>query len=361
MRWLFFLLSGFGAGATCNSDLMPPARVELARIARESNVPAFFKPTPHGPLPVILVNEQTLRPLRSFLGRSIGTQILLQPNTRFGDHGMLRIADWQIDWGMPETRGYHRGDPAEIHASGIAWRTVSWRLHENALRNSYSRVTVEVAFSVSSAQREDLEYYHRVRRAALFGVKQFNPRGEARPEIPNLLSVEESCFDFCMGNHLPRLEKKLAQLLARYPVDLQSAETRQFLKKIRQFVLDADPSSAKTFHPGMLAGDRAIRTRARALFNVPAVELQNFLNLLAAHHAVTLAKFVTSDLGLTQDPAAKVSFDNPKVAGILIYDSPEQSVRFRAATYTAPGVFEGTGWGEDAFGTIPFADQYPFR
>ncbi len=356
-------------------------RRSVESISRRAELPFFLKKSSHGNVPVILMNARTMPALTDVLNQSVGIQILLQPGTPYSDHGMLRIGgvkshggelkSVQIDWGLPGWRGGTPGAFDEIHTTGLAWRDLRARLERNESLNRYTLKTVEAVFVLTKKEREDLEYYHRVRRAAIFARGFVDINGVLQPQIPNRMAAFEDCFMYCRGVELKSHADRIIDHLRSYgPYEvesiLSSPEAKEFLGRARTKIMRTDWWTENGLHPQLVATPTEVAKLKRILPDL--VKNQDgsvresafvFANWLVALEATRIAHRVYSKLGITDSYGMANEIENPRISAILIYDSPDQAPRFRDATYVTPGKEEYAGWGDGKGESIrPYRDQF---
>jgi hypothetical protein len=148
---------------------------------------------------------------------------------------------------------------------------------------------------------------------------------------------------------------------------LKNKDVRTFLGTAREIIMNKDPMDPWWFHHRTLIESPGFESQAQALVaklglkvsNDPEMEL--LINTLVSYEAMVGTERVMRELGVGQNIAAGANVDNPNVAAILVYASPSQAPRFRDASFTTTGYFEGTGWGADPQGTRPYPDQRRLR
>lgn len=351
-------------------------RAGLIETLRISKTPAFLKETSRGSIPVVLVNHATAPALRDFMNESVGVGTLLQPGSGYTDHGLLRLggvklagstSSLQIDW-APMNRNWFEGDTGEIHGTGLMWRSLESRMKDSFEKNRYSRVSVEVAIAMKPQDRATLELHQRLRRAGIIALVGNYPAYQMSRPSPVVLDVDENCFQLASGHTLPRTREQLVAFLKREGLKspiamLERAQTREFLKRASRLVGDADALSPNALNPNMLINDSLVRTSLnsalpRSLRDLPKPKIEALGNALFALSTTIASEKILNAYGFQPNMTVRANLENPHVAAILVYDSPEKAVDFWSATYTTRGEFPDTGWG-DRDATAPYADQHP--
>ncbi|MDO9182554.1 MAG: hypothetical protein Q7U04_09095, partial [Bacteriovorax sp.] len=183
-------------------------RIFIGNYAKKNNIPVFYKQNHAGEeIPFILVNRDSSKKLSHLIENSFGTDVTLQPK-RNNDHGLLRAGNFIIDLDLPGLRGY-----GEINKTGLAWKNFSSYTEK---RQFDADVILEIAYLVTPEEKKIIDFYQRIRRAAIFRVR-FVLNNFKTEEQPFLLNTgNEHCFIFCKGQavagHIAELREKLAEL-----------------------------------------------------------------------------------------------------------------------------------------------------
>ena len=334
---MFSHASAFSSAAEISKE-----RAKLVVHLRESGVPAFLKKVSTGELPVLLVNDSTVSKLTEFMSHSIGIQMLLQPEDPRSDHGSFRLGGFkipdaqnpgqmrdtnlQIDWAPTGTRMWKPESRAELHSTGYAWRDQN-ELMQKATKNNYSKIAVELTFIATSQQRSNIEYYQRMRRAALIAISSESIYGGPRPWVPNLIpdqEIVEDCFDVSRGRKLaPMLEIISRRLrdsgIADVREFINDAKTRRFLTAARAALMTADAWNWDTFNHELIVRNAKAYALGQKILPASmngksAVEIESFLNSVVAYESVHLASEVFIDLGIDGNIFPRGNLENPKLA-----------------------------------------------
>jgi hypothetical protein len=310
-------------------------RSGLALAMKDQAVPAFFKNARNGKVPVVLLNGKTYPEVKPYVENSLGTQVYLQPNWK-NDHGGIRVLGHLIDVDLPGYREY-----GEIHGTGLAWKPL-----ESYVNRGGRSVIVEVSYYLTPREKAVADYYHRVRRAALYRVPF--TFGNAQPDLQQanmLRNGGEHCFVFCKASAVNGHVREMAQKIGAFGVEdlaryMQRPEVIDFIDQARELIARVDPK--KSLGPDMLVENANIQKSLEAIAP-PGVladrqELRNFGNLLIGYDSaqkyseLMRALNVSSDVGFTD-------LDNPRVTAILIYDNDAPAEAFFEASYEARGAF----------------------
>lgn len=199
----------------------------------KAKIPGFIKTTPNGDMPVVLVNSNTYKKLSPHMKNSVGILIALQPD-HTNDHGLLRVSENIIDVDSPGKRGF-----GEINKTGLTWKNVASylkRRHEN------SYVLVEVVYKVTDEELLAMDYYQRVRRAAIIRVPFTYDDVPPEKGLNNLLRSGEHCFVFskcsAVDSHISEMKQKI-ETLSNLSTDkvMKDPVVQAFLKDTREKIL----------------------------------------------------------------------------------------------------------------------------
>jgi hypothetical protein len=310
------------------------------------DIPAMIKTTVSGDVPVILVNNQTLPKLRSLLERSAGFMFVQQVGYR-NDHGLMRAGNYIIDVDTPGARGY-----GELHQTGLAWKSIDTYIPR---RGDQSYVMIETGYLMSKEDLQTLEFYQKLRRAAVFRIP-FTFGGAARKDFPNMLENSgENCFGFCKGatveNDIVQIKNKILRLSPGLDIErmMNSDSMKTYFDMINKVVLKANVDDPDSLHWGMINGDRELKILEDVIPKQISKEAQQvFINWVVALEAnkkylALKKKYQISTDGGYQD------INNGQVSFVLIYDSMLKKDLFLNGNYSSPGVF----WSWDARNQVP--------
>lgn len=314
------------SAVAAHAEIEPAAGAQTARdfLAAHPELPAFLKRTPHGLVPVFLVNADTYATLRPLVVSSVGYGFEQRPG--IADHGVLRVENTLMDLDHPTKRAF-----GEINGNGIAWKEVDEFL-------ARKRPLIQISYLMSDADRATVRGYQLARRAALFTTQFFfaptktEARGNFLPEIV------ENCHGFCKSDLIWRmgdvLRARVAAMNTRgadgLPADVS---VRAAVDAGTKALLAADERSATSLNrltPARAVGDLEVIPGANARAKVKLLNLLVSLRAVEAYSAI-LAKYEISDNAGLDDLAHRAA------AFVLIYDSPEKAASFHDASYTSPG------------------------
>ncbi len=213
-------------------------RQRLMEYLKVKKIPAFQRETMHGPIPVILLNKKTYPDLGYLLDDSMGMAASLHPGGGT-DHGMFRNKTVLLDLYNPG----QRLDAGEIHNTGLAWKD----LHEYlAQRKPTSRKIMDMAFLLTDAERDTVNLYQRIRRAAVFRAKYAFYKEDAYwKNLPHMLeSGAEHCYTFPPASHGASYCAEMGRFLTQVglkPFEELKKDPRvvEFLSRAKQIVLSA--------------------------------------------------------------------------------------------------------------------------
>jgi hypothetical protein len=312
-------------------------RTYMARFAVKKGIPVFYKLNSAGEkVPVILLNKFTAKKLKKYLDHSFGTQVALQKNWK-NDHGLLRKGDTIIDLDTPGARGF-----GEINETGLAWKNLYTYLE---LKTPQHYPVLEVSYLLSKEEKSMLEYYHRVRRAALYRVP-FTFDGNESPIYPETLKeAGEHCFSFCkaeyVGDHALEILSRIKLMGLKNPQEyMQKPEIQDALKKVRDIInstpdenlhqlMTANPTIRKLFSASFPATIKKEKTRLQ------------FINWIISLDSTLQYEKMIKDLGVTGDYGIEDAI-NQRSTVIFVYDESVNVNDFKNAKYKNEGKF--TEW-----------------
>lgn len=304
----------------------------IAQFAKKNGIPVFIKQNDRGvEVPVILVNKKTAPKLSGLFENSFGTQVVLQANWN-NDHGLLRTGKYIIDLDAPGARGY-----GEIEQTGLAWKDIDTYL---PLKKAGSYPVLEVTYLTTPNEKSVIDYYQKVRRAALFRVK-FSFGGFQGPDYPNMLKGGgEHCFIFCkagsVSSHVTEIRSRLVNLGLNNPEEfLSNPDVIKKLNTIQSVLNEVQPQQ---LHHDILNSDgmlellnpyypQQITTKAQKL---------EFLNWVVSYDSSKKYASVLRDLGVTGDYGIRDAI-NQRASAIFIYDEGADASTFTNATYSNNG------------------------
>lgn len=318
----------------------------IAQFAKKNNIPVFLKLNSRGEeIPVILLNAKTAPKLQKYLEYSFGTQVALQKDWN-NDHGLLRAGEFIIDLDSPGARGY-----GEIEETGLAWKPLYGYLERRAHGSS---PTLEVSYLLTPNEKSVVDYYQKVRRAALFRVK-FTFGGHDGPDYPNLLkNGGEHCFIFCKAQGVYSQTSEIKQRLIGVGIAdpdglLKNAKAQLALEQVQNMINETGPKdlhSSMLSHPSTLAlfkdfYPKTVKTDKQKL---------EILNWIISYDSTKKYGQVMNDLGISGDYGVGDAM-NKRASAIFVYDEGADAAAFKEANYTNEGKM--VNW--------PTTKQYPVK
>ncbi|MBC7711718.1 MAG: hypothetical protein H7177_00165 [Rhizobacter sp.] len=304
----------------------------IAQFAKKNKIPVFLKQNSRGvDIPVILLNKDTGKKLEKFLANSFGTEVALQPDYN-NDHGLLRAGKYIIDLDSPGARGY-----GEIEETGLAWKNVDSYL---ARRTVQSSPTLEVSYLLTPNEKSIIDYYQKVRRAALFRVK-FSFGGYDGPDYPNLLkNGGEHCFIFCKAqgvyNQSSEIRSRLINLGITDPdALLQDAKAKLAIQQVQDIMNETEPNDLHSF----MLSDKSMLNLFKDFYPKTVKtdkDRLDILNWIISYDSTKKYGAVMKDLGVSGDYGIGDAM-NSRASVIFIYDEGADPAAFKNATYTNNG------------------------
>lgn len=346
-------------GAPCKGVLekwheqgqLPEAARAVANEMAEAGVPMMMKTIGGRTIPVVLVNGATVERVKPLLDKSMGVMTQLQPDYN-NDHGMMRVADKLMDVDTPGHRGY-----GEINDTGIAWKEIVGNTKRQQEGDS---TRIEVNFLLSKTEMDIAEFYHRVRRAAIFKVPNTFTQGKFDPASPNAMQQGgEHCFVFCRGtavaSQVSGIDAKIrAAGIADPAKALDSPRVLDFLRAAKNDIL----SWKTTWGKGDLASynNGAVNKMSQngkplleayadifpaGLSPEKRTELANWF--IAREAAASYSKLLVT-LGVPGGTGYE-GYGSPRASFIVIYDhNRESAANFNNGTFTADAKFGNGKW-----------------
>ncbi len=329
---------------TINLDDHLNHRNFIAQFAKKNKIPVFFKQNDHGvDVPVILLNAKSAPILKEYLENSFGTQVALQKNWN-NDHGLLRAGNYIIDLDTPGARGF-----GEIEETGLAWKNIQTYLPK---RHAGSSPTLEVSYLLTPNEKSVIDYYQKVRRAAIFRVK-FSFGGHASPNYPNILkNGGEHCFIFCKAqavySHVSEIKMKLSALGIKNPdKTLEDPKIQKAILEVQELINKTQPIDLH----GDILGDKTTLALFNDIYpqdvttNMKKLEL---INWLVSYDSSKRYGAILENLGVTGDYGIGDAI-NARASAIFVYDEAADQAAFNNAVYSNFGKF--VSW--------PQTKQYP--
>jgi len=315
-----------------DADEFSDSRKYFADILRENNIPAFTKKDPQGnEIPYVLINRDSAKKLKSFIENSYGTQIVLQPNYN-NDHGLLRIGANIVDVDLPGARGF-----GELHQTGIAWKNVDEYLKR---RNSNSYKILEVTYLLTPEENKIIEYYQRVRRAAIFRVP-FTFGGNRAQKVPFMLgSGGEHCFIFCkstgVSSHINEIAGNLKEMGVSDPdAYIKQQDVAAALDSLA-IKLNALPDSELS--PDRI-GDPATLEAFKKIFPDEVQSQEDkiaFIRWLVSYDSSSRYSQTLKNLGVTSD-FGTTDAQSKRATAVFIYDEGADPEAFSQGVYETNG------------------------
>lgn len=305
-------------------------------------IPAFYKDTWSGAVPVLLVTPSNFASVRPLIDHSFGVGLELRPSDHplVADHGIMRVGATMMDFGHMNTRNNPKTRPtAEIHMNGIAWKELEEMLH-------FPRAIIMTSYLAPAHDQDVIRYYHLARRASFFRTKfHFSEDQYLDRVTPNLFEmIDENCYEFCKASFLYQAKGEMERELHRLTgLDLgvlfRSPEVQAFDREVRRRILAVDPYNPHELNWFTYQG-LFYETGVFGLLNpsLPVRDREAIANLLISHDAVT--QFlpvwhryeVTGEYGHADAHRAPVSF-------VMVLDGTANQDDFRAGRYGAPAKF----------------------
>ena len=332
-----FLWSGsvWAHASFCELSLLPaeqrPARAREILLAdvRAGNVPAFVKRIGENSIPVILMNAQSEAALSAFTANSMGTELMAKagwPN----NHGSFRYGSNIIDAFIAGQR-----QVGEIHNTGLSWKN----LHDtNLFFDKIADVMVEVAYYLSPEEMTVVDFYQRVRRAALYRVIFQMGDTSIYQKFDNVLPTPVYCFQFskCSNaqNEINELQQKIVALEQQFGPEFKPDPNlkAEFLQVARAQLLAVDSYAAdalnETLINSSLAGELLAKMTPGSLAER---QRQLYANYLVGHQAAVDFHNLRQALSISDD-STDGDQAHPRVTALLVYLKGDHAQAFREAT-----------------------------
>ncbi len=344
IKSLLTKIDGPVAGKIAGLDTHIDHRNFIAQLAKKKNIPVFLKQNEKGEsIPIILLNKTTSPKLKGLIENSFGTQIALQKDWN-NDHGLLRAGNYIIDLDTPGARGF-----GEIEETGLAWKNVHSYLTHTGPDSS---PTLEVAYLLTPDERSTVDYYQKVRRAALFRVNFTFADYDAGNFPSQLKNGGEHCFLFCKATevttHIQEIKQKLSSFGVKDPNKfLKDPKVALALKEIRELFNNTDPDSLNS---NILNNKKVLDLLSGLYPKGVATNDQKlaFVNWLTSYDSSVRYNSAMKTLGVTEDLGVEDAI-NSRVSVIFVYDENAEVSTFSNATYSNYGKF--ISW--------PTTKQYP--
>jgi len=309
-------------------------RAFITEFAKKNNLPIFIKQNSHGvDVPVILLNKTTAPKLKGLMENSFGTLAALQKDWN-NDHGLLRAGKYIIDLDTPGARGF-----GEIENTGLAWKNIETYMPK---RSTGSSPMVEVTYLLSPEEKSIIEYYQKVRRAALFRVK-FTFKGNKTADYPNLLNNGgEHCFIFCkaqaVDSHVYEIKSKLQGLGVKDPDKfLNDEKLIEQIAVVEKFIIDTPADDVRS----TMLNNKKILTLFDDFYPADMktdLKKVEFVNWLISYDSSKRYAKVLDTLGVSGDYGLGDAI-NTRASAIFIYDEAADPAAFKNATYSNFGKF----------------------
>ncbi len=282
--------------------------------------------------------------MKKYLENSFGTQVALQKDWN-NDHGLLRAGEYIIDLDSPGGRGY-----GEIEATGLAWKNLYSYVQR---RTAGTSPVLEVSYLLTPSERDTVDYYQKVRRAALFRVK-FTFGGHNGPDYPNLLkNGGEHCFVFCKAqgvySQTSEIKSRLMALGIKDPDALLKSDKVKFaIEQIQHMINETGPEK---LHSSILSHKDTL-----SLFNdiypenISDAKKLELVNWIISYDSTKKYGKVMSDLGVSGDYGVGDAM-NKRASAVFVYDEAADESAFKDAIYTNEGKM--VNW--------PTNKQYPVK
>lgn len=309
----------------------------IANFAKKNGVPVFYKQNNIGEeVPVILINSSNYKKMKNYIENSYGTEVVLQPGYN-NDHGLLRTGNFIIDVDAPGYRGY-----GELHDTGIAWKNFDEYLMR---RTTQSGTILEVSYLLTADEKLAVDFYQRVRRAAIFRVK-FSFNGFKTEDHPFLLeNGAEHCFIFCKAQavttHINEIRGNLVKMGLSNPDEyLSKDEVKSALDYTKTKLMNTSPM---VLSPYVVETDEIVAMFAKIFPDTLKNKRQqlDFIKWIISYDSSKNYNQVLKNLGVSSDYGIG-DFRNKRVSAVLVYDEKAVADEFNKGNYTNKGAF--TNW-----------------
>jgi hypothetical protein len=332
-------------------------RKQMIAFVKESGMPAYLKSTPHGDVPVVLVTKETYPKIKKIMENSYGALASLHPQNAT-DHGWLRDGNVILDLYNPSERHIAKG---EFHETGLAWKTTDEYFSR---RGPNSKVFFDQAFPLKKDELQDIDYLHRVRRAALYrspygfyteanGRAYMNKYFYSPGGRETASHVKPHMLDNCTGEHcytyplmhsgdqqISQMKSELRTLGINYDELASNSHFVALQDMIREDILAADAFNHDTFHFATLLDKQEYRDLISKVWpgDHTKDEMLKALSFVASIPAIQDHNKLLYALRNGSEMFPYTNFNRERSTIFFIYDEdPSAPQRFWDATYTNRG------------------------
>ena len=315
-------------------------KTDLQEQIRSKQIPARITRGQQNNIPVVLLNDHTAIQLSPYILKSMGTQVVYQPEWR-NDHGLVRFQNVIADMDAPGARRF-----GELHATGIQWKELYKYVELRSEPGRGRQVLMEVSYALNRSESEVASIYPTMRRSAIVRVPFTFGGRQGNLEQQNMLKNSgEHCFIFCSGSGIGGQIREIADnyqqmKLGDIEVILKDAEVEAFLDKVDLILIGSQRSNQEKYMiPEIAKYIKGYPELTQRIFkDLTEVQKIEAMNWIIAYRASKNYQSLLKNLKISGDTGYR-DMANPRATALLIYDNGVTGEQFTSPDYRAEGKF----------------------